>query len=111
MYGDQGMLFRVFINLLNNAIEYGNFGGTVKVSLVRSEGRIQCCIADNGIGIAEEHLLRIWQRFYQVNPARKRTQNNMGLGLFMVKKIIDLHGGTINVSSQPGAGTEFTFTF
>lgn len=107
---DQGMLFRVFINLLSNAIEYGKSGGSVKVSLVRSEGRIKCCIADNGIGIAEEHLPRIWQRFYQVNPARKRTENNMGLGLFMVKKIIDLHGGTISVDSQPGEGTRFTFT-
>lgn len=110
IYADQSMIFRVFINLLSNAIEYGKWGGTVKINLVHSEKGIKCCIADDGIGIAEEHLFKIWQRFYQVDPARTRPGNNMGLGLFMVKKIIDIHGGTISVSSQQGAGTEFTFT-
>lgn len=110
IYADQGMIFRVFINLLSNAIEYGKLEGTVKINLVRSERGIKCCIADDGIGIAEEHLPRIWQRFYQVDPARKSAGNNMGLGLFMVKKIIDIHGGTISVSSQLGEGTRITFT-
>lgn len=111
---DQGMVFRVFINLLSNSIEYSNAGGTVEITVARSEKGAEkgavCCIADNGIGMAEDELPKIWQRFYQVDPARRRTGNHMGLGLFMVKKIIDLHGGTITVSSQPGAGTRFTFT-
>jgi len=108
---DQTMLMRVFVNLIGNAIQYGKQGGYVKIKTLKTqEGKMQCSIEDNGIGIAPENMDRIWQRFYQEDPARTKGSSGSGLGLFMVKWIIDYYGGTISASSRQGEGSSFTFT-
>lgn len=103
---DEMMIMRVFTNLISNAISYGKQNGTVTVELFLQENRIVSKISDDGIGISEDKLDKIWLRFYQVDPAK--NGDNSGLGLSMVKKIIELHKGEIFVESELGKGTTFT---
>ncbi len=104
---DENMIMRVFINLISNAITYGKENGTVTVSLTEENDKIKCEIIDDGIGISKEHIDKIWNRFYQVDASRSGT--NSGLGLSIVKWIIEAHRGTITVNSKLGKGTNFTF--
>ena len=97
--GDQASLVRVFLNLLENAIQYGRPGGFVKRTLAVQNDFAVCSIADDGIGIARENLERIWQRFYRVDPSRNPGGSNTGLGLSLVKWIIEAHHGTIEAES------------
>lgn len=110
VYGDQPTLTRMVINLVTNAIKYGTDGGWVKVSITRKGNDILGMISDNGIGIDSEDLPKIFDRFYQVNPARTENGGSMGLGLSMVKWITDAHKGEITVESKKGEGTVFKFT-
>ena len=103
---DEMMIMRVFTNLISNAISYGKQNGTVTVELFLQKNRIVSKISDDGIGISEDKLDKIWLRFYQVDPSKNR--DNSGLGLSMVKKIIELHKGEIFVESELGKGTTFT---
>lgn len=103
---DTLMINRVITNLLDNAMKYTNPGGTITVSLVDQEENILVQITDTGIGIPEEHLPHIFDAFYQVNPDSKGS----GLGLSIVKKIVEAHGGKIWVESEPGKGSTFSFT-
>ena len=103
---DEMMIMRVFTNLISNAISYGKQNGTVTVELFLQENRIVSKISDDGIGISEDKLDKIWLRFYQVDPSK--NGDNSGLGLSMVKKIIELHKGEIFVESELGEGTTFT---
>ena len=103
---DEMMIMRVFTNLISNAISYGKQNGTVTVELFLQENRIVSKISDDGIGISEDKLDKIWLRFYQVDPSK--NGDNSGLGLSMVKKIIELHKGKIFVESELGKGTTFT---
>lgn len=105
--GDQEILARMVINLISNAIKYGNENGWIKVSITHKGNDIVGMISDNGIGIEKDNLGKIFDRFYQVNPAR--TDSNMGLGLSMVKWIVDVHKGKIDVESTVGEGTVFKF--
>ncbi len=105
--GDELMLMRLFINLISNAISYNKEGGHVKVELSRKGKRIIGKISDNGIGISQENINKIWSRFFQVDPSR--TSDSSGLGLSMVKWIVEAHNGTISVISELGKGTLFTF--
>ena len=107
--GDQASLVRVFLNLLENAIQYGRPGGSVKLTLAVQNDFAVCSIADDGIGIARENLERIWQRFYRVDPSRNPGGSNTGLGLSLVKWIIEAHHGTIEAESGLGKGSCFTF--
>ena len=107
--GDQASLVRVFLNLLENAIQYGRPGGFVKLTLAVQNDFAVCSIADDGIGIARENLERIWQRFYRVDPSRNPGGSNTGLGLSLVKWIIEAHHGTIEAKSGLGKGSCFTF--
>ena len=107
--GDQACLVRVFLNLLENAIQYGRPGGFVKLTLAVQNDFAVCSIADDGIGIARENLERIWQRFYRVDPSRNPGGSNTGLGLSLVKWIIEAHHGTIEDESGLGKGSCFTF--
>jgi len=106
---DRDMLTRVFINLISNAITYGNENGMIVITLEKIENsdKIQCKIIDDGIGISSEHINKIWNRFYQVDSSR--SSDNSGLGLSIVKWIIEEHKGTIMVESELGKGTIFTF--
>lgn len=110
LQADQTMLMRVFVNLIGNAIKYGKDGGFVRISVKQGEnGKVSCSVADNGIGISPENQTKIWQRFYQVDPARTTDGSGSGLGLFMVKWIIEKYGGKITVESQEGEGSTFSF--
>lgn len=105
---DQTLMMRLFINLLSNSIQYGIEGGTTRVSLSAKEDHIILTVEDNGIGIASEHLPRIWDRFYQVHSSR--SSDSLGLGLSMVKWITEAHNGMIEVTSELEKGTVFTLT-
>lgn len=108
--GDETLLIRMWMNLLNNAISYGKENGHIWVHLSQTTDKITAVIRDDGIGISEEALGKIWDRFYQVDASRSSTESS-GLGLSMVEWIVKVHGGNISVSSQLGKGTTFTIQF
>ena len=104
--GDQTLLMRLWGNLLQNAVTYGRPGGHIRMAVRRDGGTVLLQVRDDGIGIAPEHLPRIWDRFYQVSASR--SAESSGLGLSMVKWIVEAHHGEIRVESKEGAGTTFT---
>ncbi len=106
--GDAESLKRLITNLLQNALKYTNPGGTVKISLevLGKQGKLS--IADTGIGIPGEDLPHIFDRFYRVDQSRSRAAGGSGLGLSIVKAIIDAHKGKIEVQSSTGTGTTFS---
>jgi heavy metal sensor kinase len=106
--GDQLQLTRMFLNLIANGIKYTLPGGKVGITLaVRNEEAV-VAVVDTGIGIAQEHLAHIFDRFYRVDEARNREVGGTGLGLAIVKSIVDAHDGRIEVDSTPGRGSVFT---
>lgn len=106
---DQTLLIRLWVNLINNAIQYGKEGGCITVTLKRTKTHILGAVEDNGIGIQPEELPYIWERFYQADPSRTSEQSGAGLGLPMVKWIAEAHGGHIEVTSTKNVGSKFTF--
>lgn len=108
--GDQERLGQVFGNLIGNAIKFTPDGGTIMVRLTNDGELVRAEVIDEGIGIAQDNLTRIFERFYQVDGSSKRRFRGTGLGLAIVKEIIDAHGGTITVSSEIGTGSTFSFT-
>ncbi len=111
--GDETLLIRFFLNLLNNAVSYGNQNGHICVTLKKSaagDGRINGSIQDDGIGISTSDLPHIWERFFQADSSRTKSDNS-GLGLSMVAWIIKEHRGEITVNSLLNEGTTFTFFF
>lgn len=106
--GDETLLIRMWINLLENAVRYGRKGGKIKVCLYSENGKVYGSVADDGIGIAEDDLPHIWERFYQADSARSLSSSS-GLGLSMVLWIVKAHGGTIGVESHLGEGSCFKF--
>ena len=104
---DESLLISAITNLISNGIKYGNESGHVAISASKLGTHTEIIVADNGVGISEEHLDKIWTRFYRVDDVRNDEYSSSGLGLSMVKSIIELHGGEINVKSSPGQGTEF----
>lgn len=105
---DESYYIRLLVNLLENAVYYGKENGMVKVTLSKNGKMIERIVEDNGIGISEEDLVHIWERFYRADPARS-TDSHSGLGLSMVKWIVEAHGGTIRAESRLGEGTRFIF--
>jgi two-component system phosphate regulon sensor histidine kinase PhoR len=108
--GDRERIRQIFVNLITNAIKYGRPGGKVTVGDYDMDEKYLIEVCDNGIGIDEEHLPRIFERFYRVDKSRSREKGGTGLGLSIVKHILEAHKQTINVRSTPGEGTTFTFT-
>lgn len=99
---------QVILNLLDNARKYSNEGSSVSVKVETSiEGRVRILISDTGWGIPEEDLHRIFERFYRVDKSRTRALGGSGLGLAIAKQLVEAHGGTITVKSQPNHGTQF----
>jgi two-component system, OmpR family, phosphate regulon sensor histidine kinase PhoR len=101
---------QIFINLIGNAITYTSAGGEVSVSLSQTDSSVEVKIRDNGIGIDEAEIPRIFERFYRVDKARSRDSGGTGLGLAIVKHLIEAHGGSIGVESKVDEGTVFTVT-
>ena len=103
--GDQNRLEQVWINLLNNAIKYTNEEGYISVNSERTSKDVEVMISDTGIGIDEDGLRHIFERFYREDKARAVGGN--GLGLSIVKSIVELHHGSVNVKSQEDVGSGF----
>jgi len=107
---DRDKIGQVLTNLINNAINYSKEGGSVEVRFFDIEDNVLIEVSDNGIGMDEIHLNRIFERFYRVDKSRARNQGGTGLGLAIVKHIVDAHGQSINVRSTKGKGSTFSFT-
>ncbi len=111
VYADEERIQQVLTNLIVNSLKYGVERGVTEVSLeVIKEDKILVRIADNGEGIDEEHLPRLFERFYRVDKTRNRNQGGSGLGLAIVKHIIEAHGEKIFVESEAKVGSEFSFS-
>lgn len=109
VYGDKERLTQVMTNLLENAIKYNVDGGEVFVSTHHVDNTLRISVRDTGIGIPEESLPRIFERFYRVDKDRSRAVGGTGLGLAIVKHILEAHHAPIAVESKPGQGTEISF--
>ena len=107
---DKEKIREVLINLIENSIKYGKENGRTKVSFYAMDENTLVEVSDNGIGIEEEHISRLFERFYRVDKHRSRNQGGSGLGLAIVKHIIEAHEQTVNVRSAPGVGSTFAFT-
>ncbi len=110
VYADKERIFQVLSNLVVNSINYGVKGGKTTVKYYDMDNCILVEVKDNGTGIAEKDLPRVFERFYRADKSRSRDQGGTGLGLAIVKHIIEAHMQNINVSSTLGKGSSFTFT-
>ena len=109
VYVDREMWETIVLNLLSNALKF-TFDGTIEVSLRDGEQQVQLSVRDTGIGIGSEDISRLFERFHRVEGARARTQEGSGIGLALVNDLVRLHGGAVDVTSEPGEGTTFTVT-
>lgn len=109
--GDREKIQQVLTNLVVNSLKYGAVGGTTEVSVENLiKNKVIVRVTDNGEGMSEEHLTRIFERFYRVDKSGSRKEGGSGLGLSIVKHLIEAHGEKIYVESVPGVGSEFSFT-
>ena len=109
--GDYAMVIRILVNLIDNAVKYGknpDGTGNVRLSLATSGCFARVDVADDGPGISEEHIDKIWDRFYQ---AGRSSNDSAGLGLSIVKSLTEVHGGKCDVKSKPGSGSVFSVWF
>lgn len=109
VHADYNRIGQVMTNLVSNAIKYGNEGGHVQVSLLADADYVQVAVSDDGPGIPREHQRRIFERFYRIEKSRSRKQGGSGLGLAIVKHILEKHNTDIQLHSEVGVGTTFTF--
>jgi two-component system phosphate regulon sensor histidine kinase PhoR len=107
---DRKRIQQVFVNLLMNSIVYGKEGGETRVRFYDMDDNVLIEIADDGLGIAMEHLPRLFERFYRVDKSRSRNEGGSGLGLAICKHIVDSHNQSISVRSTEGVGSTFAFT-
>ena len=108
--GDEKLLKQVALNLVDNGVKYNVEGGKVWIEAEQGLDSVEFIIGDTGLGIASEHLDRIFERFYRVDKGRARHMGGTGLGLAITKHIIDKHKGTIAIESRVGKGTKFRIT-
>ncbi|RLQ93662.1 sensor histidine kinase [Falsibacillus albus] len=108
---DKDLMDQVWINLIHNSIKFTPSGGTISVAVREvDENRLMVTIKDSGIGMDEEAIMHMFERFYKADPSRTRTTEGSGLGLSIVKKIIDMHHGEIRAQSELGKGTTIMVT-
>ncbi len=106
--GDENLLKQLMYNLIHNAIKYNRENGQINIKIEKLNDRnVKVIIEDTGYGISKKHLNKIFNRFYRVDKSRTRTEGGLGLGLNIVKKIVDLHNGEIYVKSEEGKGSKF----
>jgi two-component system phosphate regulon sensor histidine kinase PhoR len=110
VFGDKKRITEVLNNLIINSIFYGEKGGKTTVSFAEMGENIQIDVTDNGLGLEEDEIPRIFERFYRTDKSRSRDRGGTGLGLSIVKHIIEAHNQTITVRSEPGTGSSFSFT-
>jgi two-component system phosphate regulon sensor histidine kinase PhoR len=110
VFGDRNLIEQVLINLVSNAIKYSPKGAWAKVAAIQQNGSVAIAVQDNGLGIPKESIPRLFEKFYRVRCDDRKDIIGTGLGLSLVKQIIDVHQGTIRVESEHGKGSTFTFT-
>jgi two-component system OmpR family sensor kinase len=110
MSGSRDLIRQIFINLSDNAIKYNKPGGTIRYRITADKGYATVKISDTGIGIPADSIVRVFEQFYRVEKSRAARHGGSGLGLTIVKKIVELHNGTISAESVPGQWTAITFT-
>ncbi len=108
--GDRKRIEQVLINLIDNAIKFNRNKGSIKIYCQDQAGHLKVVIEDSGVGVPQNDVARIFERFYRVDKARSRQLGGTGLGLSIVKHIIELHGGSIGVESTEGLGSKFWFS-
>lgn len=108
--GNQSLLYRVIFNLIENAVKYNHIGGRVEISIAQEKEEVSVIIKDNGMGIDEEVLPHIFEPFYRGDQSRSQQIPGSGLGLAVVKLIMERHGGNIKAESRSGEGAVFTIT-
>jgi signal transduction histidine kinase len=107
IWADRERLHVVLENLMSNAVKFNSPGGLVKVTVTKGQKRVRIRVSDSGVGIAPEHVERVFDRFYQVEDPMSRRHGGIGLGLAIVKELVRLHRGRIWVESQPDQGSTF----
>ena len=108
---DEKRMFALMQNLLSNAVNYNKEGGLIEVNLEETDRSSVICIKDTGIGISEENIPHLCERFYRVDKSRSKITGGTGLGLAIVKHICALYGGEISIKSELDVGTEVTVVF
>jgi signal transduction histidine kinase len=108
VYGDSDHFIRLFMNLLENALKYAPVGGQITVTVVKKPDETQVIIHNTGPGILQENLRHLFERFYRVDADRSSQTGGTGLGLAIAHEIARLHGGDIEVQSEPGQGVTIT---
>jgi PAS domain S-box-containing protein len=109
VYVDRDMWEKVVLNLLSNALKF-TFEGEVALTLKNADGVVELQVRDTGVGIPEEHLQRVFERFHRIEGVRARTYEGTGIGLALVQELVKLHGGSVRVESALGQGSTFTVT-
>lgn len=107
---DRGRISQVIVNLLSNAVKYTSENGYVRVSVTDTPQSGRLTVTDNGTGISAEELPLIFERFYRTDRSRNRKTGGSGIGLTIARSIVDAHGGSIEVESEPDHGSRFTVT-
>jgi two-component system heavy metal sensor histidine kinase CusS len=109
IYADPVLFQRAVSNLVDNALRFTPEGGTIQISIRVKTAHCEVTVSDDGCGITPEHLPRVFDRFYRADSSR--SSDGAGLGLALVKSIVDLHGGTARIESEVGHGTVVTTIF
>ncbi len=110
MFVDRVRMGQVFTNLLSNAHRYTPEGGRISVRAMSGPSGLTVCVRDTGVGISKEDQAKMFERFARINRGENRPPGSTGLGLAITKALVELHGGTVTVASNPGRGSEFTVT-
>lgn len=104
---DSNFIDRILLNLISNAVKFSNPGSSIVVSVLAFESVVEITVKDNGIGMEKKQLDKIFERFYQVDTSLSRNAEGVGIGLFLVKSLVELHGGKISIESEVGHGSTF----
>ena len=110
LYGDYDLLYQTIYNLFDNAIKFTPQNGTIDVGIDKTADDLKIKITNSGEGISEDDLAHIFERFYKSDKSRSMDKTGFGLGLHIVKSIVDIHNGKVSVESEYGKSTSFSIT-